>query len=236
MLLNVNTINVYYGNVLVLNKVSFSIEKGEFVALIGPNGAGKTTLMRTISGLIKPESGTIEFDGRKIDNLAASGIARMGIIQCPEGRRLFAEMSVLENLMVGGSFCEDKDHLKGLLKNVYGLFPILKERSKQMSGTLSGGEQQMLALGRALMSEPKFLLIDELSLGLAPMVVDEIFKQIMKVRESGINILIVEQIVDIILDIADNIFVLEQGEIVFSGRKEGLLKDERLREAYLGLV
>ena len=236
MLLNVKDIMIYYGNVLAVNKVSFSMEEGQLVGLVGPNGAGKSTLMRTISGLISSRSGTIEFKGERIDRLPAYKIARMGIVQCPEGRKPFSEMTVAENLMLGNIFCKDRHELQGLLDNIYDLFPSLRAKSRQVSSTLSGGEQQMLAIGRALMAEPKLLLIDELSLGLAPVVVDEIFKKIMMVKEKGMNILIVDQVVDIVVDVADNIFVLEQGRIVFSGGKQELLKDNRLREVYLGLV
>ena len=236
MLLRLEKVKVYYGNVLAVSNANLSMKEGEFVALVGPNGAGKSTLMKTVSGLLKPSEGIIEYDGKSISGLKAYQIARMGIIQCPEGRRPFSEMSVKENLLLGNFFSKKRYHTDKLLEMVYELFPILKRRARQMAITLSGGEQQMLAIARGLMAEPRLFMIDELSLGLAPLAVDEIFAKIMRIKKNGMNILIVEQMVDLIMDTADKIFVIEQGEVIFSGQKAELLKDNRLREVYLGLV
>lgn len=199
-------------------------------------GAGKTTLMRTISGLIKPTSGEVYFQGQRITGSFVHEIARLGIIQCPEGRRLFPEMTVLDNLLLGTVRVKDKEKIKERLAYVHELFPILQERSKQIAGTLSGGQQQMLAIGRALMLKPQVLLLDEPSVGLAPKVIDEIFEKIQMVKKSGVTTLLVEQNVDIALSVADRLTVLDHGKTVFSGISEELLQNSDLREVYLGIA
>ena len=236
MLLEIKNLTVYYGKALALDEVSVEIEEGELLAVIGPNGAGKTTLMRTISGLLKPTAGEIYFRGAKISGRPSHEVARLGIIQCPEGRRLFPEMTVLENLQLGTIMTKDKLTIKERFAYVYDLFPILQERSKQIAGTLSGGQQQMLAIGRALMVQPKLLLLDEPSVGLAPKVIDEIFEKIQIVKKTGVTTLLVEQNVDIAMSVADRLAVLDHGKTVFTGTSSDLLTNAGLREVYLGIA
>ncbi len=244
-MLEVRNLTVHYNGAIALNNVNIKVEEGEFVGVVGPNGSGKTTLLRAISGVLtevepgKKErptlSGTIMFNGKRIDKLKPWQITKMGVIHCPERRRPFAEMTVLENLMMGAYLRKDKKGIERDLEWVYELFPVLKERTDQMSRTLSGGEQQMLAIARALMSKPKLLLIDEPSLGLAPILKKKVFDCIMEVWRSGVTILLVEQDVAITLAAAQRIYILAHGRIVAEGTKEELMKDRDLREIYLGL-
>jgi len=218
------------------------VEDREFVSVVGPNGAGKTTLLRAISGLVESEigvearvSGSITFDGERIDKLKAYKIVKRGIVHCPERRRPFSEMTVDENLFMGAYFRKDKEKIAKDFEWVYELFPVLKERGDQMAGTLSGGEQQMLAIARALMSKPKLLLIDEPSLGLAPMLKDRMFDTIKKIQRSGVTILLVEQDISVALDIADRIYVIAHGRIAVEGTRKELMKNRDVREIYLGI-
>ena len=218
------------------------MEDREFVSVVGPNGAGKTTLLRAISGLVESEigvearvSGSITFDGERIDKLKAYKIVKRGIVHCPERRRPFSEMTVDENLFMGAYFRKDKEKIAKDFEWVYELFPVLKERGDQMAGTLSGGEQQMLAIARALMSKPKLLLIDEPSLGLAPMLKDRMFDTIKKIQRSGVTILLVEQDISVALDIADRIYVIAHGRIAVEGTRKELMKNRDVREIYLGI-
>lgn len=236
MLLEINNLTVHYGKALALEEVTFSMQEGELLAVIGPNGAGKTTLMRTVSGLMKPTTGEISFNGIRISGRPSYEIARRGIIQCPEGRRLFPDMIVLDNLLMGTIRIREKKLVQERLDYVYELFPILEERSKQVANTLSGGQQQMLAIGRALMVRPKLLLLDEPSVGLAPKVVQEIFEKIEIVKKSGVTILLVEQNVDVALSVADRLAILDHGKTIFSGTSSELLSNTSLREVYLGLA
>ena len=231
-LLVLEDVRVRYGAVRALDGVSMQIDEGEIVALLGANGAGKTTTLRTISGLRAPLSGSIHFDGRPIHALAAHVIVGLGISHAPEGRHDFARMSVQENLEMG-SYAR-RGGGKGDVDRVYGLFPVLQERRRQLGGTLSGGEQQMLAIGRALMSRPRLLLLDEPSLGLAPLIVRQIFEIIGEIRSAGITVLLVEQNAAQALGVADRAYVLETGHMVMSGAAGELLRDERVRDAYLG--
>ncbi|HEV2369973.1 MAG TPA: ABC transporter ATP-binding protein [Acidimicrobiales bacterium] len=231
-LLELEDVHVRYGAVRALDGVSLEVEEGEIVALLGANGAGKTTTLRTVSGMRTPTSGRIRFAGQAIEGAPPHVIVGLGISHAPEGRHVFPRMSVEENLEMGayrrrGAVREDID-------NVYGLFPLLGERRRQQGGTLSGGEQQMLAIGRALMSRPRLLLLDEPSLGLAPLIVRQIFEIIDQIRTAGITLLLVEQNAAQALTVADRAYVIETGEIVMSGPAETLLHDERIREAYLG--
>lgn len=244
-MLEVKDITVHYNGALVLDGVTLKVEDGEFVAVVGPNGAGKTTLLRAISGLVREHppgarehphmSGTVTFDGERIDKLKAYHIAKRGIIMCPERRRPFFEMSTQENVELGAYLRKDKEGIRKDLEWVYKLFPVLKERRDQMAGTLSGGEQQMLAIARALMAKPKLLLIDEPSLGLAPILKDEVFERIKEIQRSGVTILLVEQDISVALDLADRIYVIAHGRIATEGTKEELMKDKDLREIYLGI-
>jgi len=233
MLLELSDIEVRYGAIRALRGVSVTVGQGEIVALLGANGAGKTTALRTISGLNRPSKGRVTFDGQSIEHLASHKIVGLGIGHAPEGRRIFPAMSIMENLEMGaylkrGEFSKD-------LERVFELFPILAERRRQLGGTLSGGEQQMLSIGRALMSNPRLLLLDEPSLGLAPMVVQTIFRVISEIRQSGTTILLVEQNAAQALQLADRAYVLENGEIVMSDRASVVLNDPRVRAAYLGV-
>ena len=244
-MLEVKDLSVYYDSALVLDGVNLRVEDRKFIAVVGPNGAGKTTLLRAISGLLKETSagasehprilGTITFDDERIEKLKAYHIVKKGIVHCPERRRPFFEMSVLENVEMGAYLRKDKEEIGKDLKWVYELFPVLKERGDQMSGTLSGGEQQMLAIGRALMSKPKLLLIDEPSLGLAPKLKDNVFERIKEIQRSGVTILLVEQDVSVALSIADRIYVIAHGRIAAEGTRKELMKDKDLREIYLGI-
>ena len=233
-MLKVNDLVVRYGVIEDIKGISFEVNDGEIVTLIGANGAGKTTTMHTISGLLKPYSGNVELDGRDISKVAAHKIVEMGVAQCPERRRIFASQSVEDNLMLGAYTRKDKEEIEKDLANVYKLFPRLEERRKQLGGTLSGGEQQMLAMGRALMSKPKIMLLDEPSMGLSPLLVKEIFSIIKEINENGTSILLVEQNAKMALSIAQRAYVIETGRIVMSGTGEELLNSEDIRKAYLG--
>lgn len=233
-MLQVEDINVYYGAIHALKAVSFEVKKGEIVSLIGANGAGKTTIMHTLSGLLKAESGSIRLENKEIIGMPAEKIVSLGLVQVPEGRRVFSKMTVLENLMMGAYLRNDKKEIESDIEKMYVRFPRLKERSKQLAGTMSGGEQQMLAIARALMSKPNLLLMDEPSMGLAPILVDEIFHIIEDINAQGMTVLLVEQNANKALSIAHRAYVLETGNIVMSGSGEELLKDDRVRQAYLG--
>ena len=233
-ILEVKDLAVSYGAIKALKGISFSVEEGEIISLIGSNGAGKTTTLHSISNLIKKDSGSIVFDGKDITKVPADKIVKQKLIQVPEGRRVFANMSVKENLEMGYYTRNDADGIKKDLDWVFELFPRLKERIKQFAGTLSGGEQQMLAMGRSLMAKPKLLLLDEPSMGLAPILVDEIFDIIKKINASGTTILLVEQNAYKALSIADRAYVLETGSITKSGVAKDLIKDNAVKSAYLG--
>ncbi|RHW40292.1 ABC transporter ATP-binding protein [Neobacillus notoginsengisoli] len=233
-MLKVEGINVYYGNIQALKGVSLEVNKGEIVTLIGANGAGKSTLLKTISGLLKPKQGGILFENQGIGGKAAQGIVKMGISQVPEGRRVFANMSVEENLELGAFLRKDKAGIKEDFNKVYEIFPRLKERLKQQAGTLSGGEQQMLAMGRALMARPKLLLLDEPSMGLAPLLVKTIFRIITEINAAGTTILLVEQNAHMALSIANRAYVIETGRVVLSGSAQELHASEQVKMAYLG--
>ncbi|TWE04143.1 branched-chain amino acid transport system ATP-binding protein [Peribacillus frigoritolerans] len=233
-MLKIEDINVYYGNIQALKGVSMEINEGEIVTLIGANGAGKSTLLKTISGLLKPKQGKVLFEGDPIGGKAAQAIVKLGISHVPEGRRVFANMTVAENLELGAFLRKDKDGIHKDMEKVYELFPRLLERIKQQAGTLSGGEQQMLAMGRALMAKPRLLLLDEPSMGLAPLLVKQIFNIIQEISESGTTILLVEQNANLALSIADRAYVVETGRIVLSGNAEELTSSEEIKMAYLG--
>ncbi len=233
-MLKIDNINVYYGAIHALKGISLEVYPGEIVTLIGANGAGKSTTLRTISGLLKPKDGSITFEGENIAGVKAHKIVRAGISQVPEGRRVFAEMSVMENLELGAFTRKDKDGIKKDLQMVFERFPRLEERKKQIAGTLSGGEQQMLAMGRALMSRPKLLLLDEPSMGLAPLLIKEIFSIIEDIHKEGTTILLVEQNANMALSIANRAYVLETGRITISGDAKKLAASEDIRKAYLG--
>lgn len=233
-MLAIDNINVYYGAIHALKGVSVSVDEGEIVTLIGANGAGKSTILRTISGLLKPKSGKILYQNQAIAGVSAAQIVKMGISQVPEGRRIFANMSVLENLELGAYIRKDKKEVSQDLNKVFERFPRLAERQSQVAGTLSGGEQQMLAMGRALMSRPRLLLLDEPSMGLAPLLVKEIFSIIKEINESGTTILLVEQNANMALSIAHKAYVLETGRICLSGDAKELAASEEVRKAYLG--
>ena len=233
-MLELNNVDVHYGVIHALKNISLRVEKGEIVTLIGANGAGKTTTLRTISGLIKPTNGSITFKGQRIEGKNAPDIVRAGISHVPEGRRIFPDMTVRENLELGAFLRKDKDQIQKDMELVYSRFPILKNRSKQNAGTLSGGEQQMLAIGRALMSRPELLLMDEPSMGLAPLLVNEIFSIIKEINEQGTTILLVEQNANIALSIAHRAYVIETGSIVLEGSGKELANSEHIKKAYLG--
>lgn len=233
-LLSVENIEVYYGVIKALKGISFKVNKGEIVALIGANGAGKTTTLQTISGLISVKSGSIMFNGKDISKIAPHKIVSMGMAQVPEGRRVFAQLSVYENLLLGAYTRSNKNEIAENLEMVYSSFPRLKERKKQLAGTLSGGEQQMLAMGRALMSNPEIILMDEPSMGLSPLFVNEIFNIIQKISDLGKTVLLVEQNAKKALSIADRAYVLETGNIVFEGKAANLINNEQIKRAYLG--
>ncbi len=233
-LLEIKDIDVYYGAIHAIKGISLEVNQGEIVTLIGANGAGKSTTLRTISGLLKPKNGSITFDGENIAGVKAHEIVRRGISQVPEGRRIFAEMTVLENLEMGAFIRKDKDGIRADMQHVFELFPRLEERKSQEAGTLSGGEQQMLAMGRALMSRPKLLLLDEPSMGLAPLLIREIFKIIEDIHASGTTVLLVEQNANMALSIADRAYVLETGRITLSGTAKELAASEEVKKAYLG--
>lgn len=227
-------VNVYYGAIHALKGISLEVNQGEIVTLIGSNGAGKSTSLKTISGLLRPKSGKITFQGENLAIVAPQAIVAKGISQVPEGRRVFANMTVTENLELGAYLRKDKAGVKQAMQHVYELFPRLLERNNQISGTLSGGEQQMLAMGRALMSQPQLLLLDEPSMGLAPILVKQIFSIIKEINASGTTILLVEQNAHMALSIANRAYVLETGKIVLSGDSKELAASEEVRKAYLG--
>ena len=230
----IKDIHASYGSIQALKGVSLTVNKGEIIALIGSNGAGKSTLLNTISGIVKADAGEISFLGTRIDHMKPHQIVQLGICQVPEGRRVFGKLTVEENLLMGAYTKRDKAYCKAKKDEVYETFPRLFERKQQQAGTLSGGEQQMLAIGRAMMSDPKFLLLDEPSLGLAPVIVDQIFTIIEKIREQGIPILLVEQNAFAALEIADRGYVLETGNITLEGNAKDLISNEHVRKAYLG--
>jgi branched-chain amino acid transport system ATP-binding protein len=238
-MLRLGTVSAYYGRIRALREVSLEVAEGEIVAVIGPNGAGKTTLMNTISGIVPAQGGTITFDEQSITNLGPEKIVRTGISQVPERRQVFGTMTVLDNLILGAYHRYGRDG-KGAIERdmafVFEIFPRLKDRVKQTAGTLSGGEQQMLAIGRAWMSRPKLLLMDEPSLGLAPLLVKEIFRVSAELRERGMTILLVEQNARAALDLADRAYVMESGQVVLEGAADELACDERVQTAYLGKV
>ncbi|OLN34008.1 ABC transporter ATP-binding protein [Desulfosporosinus metallidurans] len=227
-------VNVYYGAIHALKGISFEVNQGEIVTLIGSNGAGKSTSLKTISGLLRPKTGKITFKGENMASVAPQSIVAKGISQVPEGRHVFANMTVIENLELGAYLRKDKAGIKQDMKRVYELFPRLLERNSQISGTLSGGEQQMLAMGRALMSKPQLLLLDEPSMGLAPILVKQIFSIIKEINASGTTILLVEQNAHMALSVANRAYVLETGKIVLSGDSHQLAASEEVRKAYLG--
>ena len=233
-MLEMKDVNVFYGNIHAIQDVNLSVNKGEIVTLIGANGAGKSTTLRTISGLLKPKSGEIFFEGQPIGGQPVQNIVKAGISQVPEGRRIFANMTVLENLELGAYTRSDKDGIAADMEVVFGRFPRLKERLQQEAGTLSGGEQQMLAMGRALMSRPKLLLLDEPSMGLAPILIKEIFSIISDINATGTTILLVEQNANMALKVAHRAYVLETGRITLSGDADELASSEAIRKAYLG--
>jgi branched-chain amino acid transport system ATP-binding protein len=233
-MLKVDNIEVYYGAIHAIKGVSFEVKEGQIVSLIGANGAGKTTIMHTVSGLIKPQTGTIFFSGTDISAVRAHTIVEMGMAHVPEGRRVFSKMTVKENLEMGAYSRKDKADIEADYEMVYARFPRLKERRKQLAGTMSGGEQQMLAIARALMSKPKLMLLDEPSMGLAPILVDEVFSIIKDINKSGTTILLVEQNAHKALNIADQAYVLETGNVVLSGDAKKMLDNEQVKKAYLG--
>ena len=233
-MLEVKDLEVYYGMIQALKGISFSVNEGEVIALIGANGAGKTTALHTITGLLSAKKGSVLFEGKDITKVPGHKIVSMGMAHVPEGRRIFAQLSVLQNLRMGAYTRKDKDEIEQSLQMVYKRFPRLEERRGQMAGTLSGGEQQMLAMGRALMSKPKIILMDEPSMGLSPIFVNEIFDIIREVSKGGTTVLLVEQNAKKALSIADRAYVLETGSIVLEGRAEALLADDSIKKAYLG--
>ena len=233
-MLKINNLHVSYGGIRALRGVDLEVPDGKIVTLIGANGAGKSTLLRTISGLVKADSGSITYDGVELLGKPINKVLEMGIAQVPEGRRVFADMTVLENLKIGAYLRKDKAEIEKDIQWVYSLFPRLEERNWQLAGTLSGGEQQMLAVGRALMSRPKVLMMDEPSLGLAPLVVQDIFSIIKEINRQGVTVLLIEQNANMALKIADLAYVLETGNITLSGTGAELLANEKVKEAYLG--
>ena len=233
-MLTVENINVYYGVIHALKDISFQVNEGEIVALIGANGAGKTTTLQTVSGMLSAKSGSIRFQDQEISRMSEHKIVKQGISHVPEGRRMFSNLTVLENLKMGAYTRKDKQEINNSLEMVYERFPRLKERTRQLAGTLSGGEQQMLAVGRALMSRPKVMMMDEPSLGLAPLVVREIFRIIEEVNKKGVTILLIEQNANMALKTAHTGYVLETGRITMSGSGKELLTNESIKAAYLG--
>ena len=236
LLLEVKNIHSYYGHVHALKGVSLTVDEGEIVTLIGSNGAGKTTTLRSIHGILPPKKGKIVFRGEEIQGKPAHDMIKKGIAQSPEGRRIFPRMSVLENLEMGAYYRDDRSEIQEDIERVYDLFPRLKERAKQEAGTMSGGEQQMLAISRALMSRPKLLLLDEPSMGLAPVLVERIFQTIEEINKQGMTILLVEQNANVALEIAARGYVLETGVVVNAAPAEKLREDPKVREAYLGEI
>ncbi len=232
-ILEVKELEVYYGVIQAIKGISFEVNEGEIIALIGANGAGKTTTLQTITGLIPPKSGQIFYEGKEITRIPGYKLVSMGIAHVPEGRRVFAEMTVLQNLKMGAYTRKDKTELEETLKSIYHRFPRLEERKNQLAGTLSGGEQQMLAMGRALMSHPRLIVMDEPSMGLSPIYVNEIFEIIQEINKSGTTVLLVEQNAKKTLSIANKAYVLETGNIVLSGDAKELMNDDSVKKAYL---
>jgi branched-chain amino acid transport system ATP-binding protein len=233
-MLKIENLEVYYGIIQAIKGISFEVKEGEVIALIGANGAGKTTILHTITGLLNAKSGSVIFEGQDLTKIPAHKIVGMGMAHVPEGRRIFAELTVLENLKMGAYTRKDKKEIEDTIETVYNRFPRLKERKNQIAGTLSGGEQQMLAMGRALMSHPRIILMDEPSMGLSPLFVSEIFKIIKEISESGTTVLLVEQNAKKALSIANRAYVLETGKIVLEGDAKKLLNDDSVKKAYLG--
>ena len=232
-MLKVENLNVYYGSINAIKGISFEVNQGEIVTMIGANGAGKSTTMNTVAGLLKPRSGSIVFEDKDITHMPASKVVSLGLALCPEGRRVFQQMSVRENLEMGG-YTRQASEIAPALEHVFELFPRLKERQRQIAGTLSGGEQQMLAMGRAMMSKPKLLMLDEPSMGLAPLLIEQIFDIILSLNKAGTTILLVEQNAQMALSIADRAYVLETGNIFKEGSADMLMHDDAVRKAYLG--
>lgn len=233
-MLEVKDLEVYYGVIQAIKGISFHVEEGEVIAMIGANGAGKTTTLQTITGMLNAQAGSIQFEGTELTKIPGHKIVSMGMAHVPEGRRVFAQLSVLENLKLGAYTRKDKTEIEESLKRVYKSFPRLEERKNQLAGTLSGGEQQMLAMGRALMSKPRIVLMDEPSMGLSPIFVEEIFNIIKEISAEGTTVLLVEQNAKKALSIADRAYVLETGKIVLEGDAKDLLNDESIKKAYLG--
>jgi len=236
MLLHVNQLDSYYGRSQTLHGVSLTVEEGELVCVLGANGAGKSTLLKNIIGLVKPRQGSIEFSGKRIEQMAAFQIVREGVTLCPEDKKIFPQMSVLKNLLLG-AWVHGSDHsrIQKNLNDIFELFPILNDRQSQMAGTLSGGEQQMMVIGRSLMSNPKLLMLDEPSLGIAPLVVARIFEVIREINRRGTTILLVEQNASISLKTASRGYIMETGQLILEGKAGDLLQDEKVKKAYLGL-
>ena len=233
-LLQVKDLEVYYGVIKALKGISFHVNKGEIVSLIGANGAGKTTTLHTVTGLIHPKHGTVTYDGHELTKVPAHKIITLGLAHVPEGRRIFQSLSVYENLLLGSYSQKDKAKINTLMEQVFTQFPRLKERRKQLAGTLSGGEQQMLAMGRALLSDPEMIVMDEPSMGLSPLLVSEIFDIVKSFREAGKTVLLVEQNAKKAMTISDRVYVLETGSITAEGNAADLINDERIKKAYLG--
>lgn len=235
MLLRVNDIHVHYGPVVAVKGISLEVDEADFVTLIGSNGAGKSTTLRTISGLEHPSSGSIVFDGVNIEKMSADRIVKLGVAHVPEGRRVFKDLSVTENLRLGAFTRDDQDGIEQDLEKIYTRFPRLRERKEQMARTMSGGEQQMLAIGRALMSRPRMLLLDEPSLGLAPLIVQEIARILMEINRAGVAVVLVEQNAELALELARHGYVLETGNIALEGEASSLMDNDHVRKAYLGI-
>ena len=231
----VSDLKVNYQNVAALKGISFSVSAGDFITLIGSNGAGKSTTLRAISGLVRPSAGSVTLDDQRIDNIAADKLLSMGIAHVPEGRRIFKDLSVLENLLLGAFIYKDQQRINQDLDEVYRHFPVLKDRQNQQARTLSGGEQQMLSIGRALMSRPKILLLDEPSLGLAPLIVQEIGAILQEINKQGVTVILVEQNADLALKLVDYGYVLENGRITMNDKAEALSNNEHVQKAYLGI-
>lgn len=233
-MLKIEDLHVSYGMINAIKGVSFEVNEGEVVSLIGANGAGKTTILHTITGLLKPKSGSVIFEGKELTTTPAHSIVKLGMAHVPEGRRVFADLTVYENLMLGAYTRKDKKEIAESLEMIYSRFPRLEERKKQTAGTLSGGEQQMLAMGRALMSKPRIILMDEPSMGLSPLFVNEVFDIIKKISASGTTVLLVEQNAKKALSISDRAYVLETGKIALTGKASDLINDDKIKKAYLG--
>ena len=233
-LLKVENLNVYYGMIQALKGISFEVKRGEIVSLIGANGAGKTTTLHTITGLLRPKQGSVQYKGREITHIPAHKIVSMGMVHVPEGRRIFQGLSVYDNLLLGSYSRKDKKEIEQNMELVFKQFPRLEERRKQLAGTLSGGEQQMLAMGRALLSNPELIVMDEPSMGLSPLLVSEVFEIIESFREAGKTVLLVEQNAKKALTVSDRVYVLETGLITMEGAASELINDDRIKKAYLG--